>query len=117
MSDGQRSPQDVRDAGWAGAFAALSESHLALVAARAGVQALQDELARASRRLENVDRAGSRGDRPTQRAGAGGPGPSSAYRDTSAQVVDEARVELERTQAALLRSAGAAREAAPAVPQ
>lgn len=163
MSESQnlRLRQGDRAEGWGRSLDALAESRRVLVGARDGVQAMQDELARASRLLEDVDWA--------QRGGQWPPAEdrrallrafadqcetaAAAWEDTekwlaSAQrfltagrqeveaieprtdqeqddqarlrhvatglhrSLEEARVEVERTQAALLRSAAAARESA-----
>ncbi len=164
MSESQnlRLRQVDRAEGWGRSLDALAESRRVLVGARDGVQAMQDELARASRLLEDVDWAQRGGQWPPsedrravlrafadQCETAAAQGEDTQKRLASAQrfltagrqgaeaidlrteqeqedqarlrhvatglhrSLEEARVELERTQAALLRSAAAARESAP----
>lgn len=164
MSENQnpRLRRDDRAEGWGRSLDALAESRRVLVGAREGVQAMQDELARASRLLEGVDWAQRGGQWPPaedrrallhafadQCETAAAAGEDIGERLASAQrfctagrkeaeaidprteqdqedqarlrhvatglhrSLEEARVDLERTQAALLRSAAAARESAP----
>lgn len=154
---------EQQDGAFDQALVALSNSRRFLAGSREGVQELQDQIARAATRLEDVDwaqrgaqwppaqdrwallvefaerceSAAAAGDRVArgladsqqwltrsrQEAGAIEPRTEQEQQDRSRlrhtaavlhRGLEEARMELGRTQAALMRSAAAAREAAPA---